>query len=106
MARIVEAQMGWTVSGTTGGGKAYKLNGEASLITCYFASSSGCTATVQMQTCVGSSAGPWVGLGNSTALSTGAAAVHQFSGPLEWIRPYCSDIKASTDVVTVRLLAN
>jgi hypothetical protein len=106
MARILEAKQGWTISGTTGGGKAYQIGPEASLISVYFTSSSGCTATVQLQTCAGSSAGPWVGMGSSTALSSGATTVHQFSGPLEWVRPYCSAIKASTDVVTVTLIAN
>jgi hypothetical protein len=106
MARIKEAAAKWTITGTTGGAKAYKLPAEASLITVYFTSSSNCTATMQMQTAVGSSAGPWVGLGNSTALSTRVTAVHQFSGPLEWVRPYCSDISSATDVVEIALLAN
>ena len=106
MARILEARQKWTITGTTGGGKAYKLGPEASLISVYFTSSSGCTATVQLQTTVGSSDGLWVGLGSSTALSSGAMTVHQFSGPLEWVRPYVTTIKASTDVVTVTLIAN
>jgi len=106
MARIKEAGVNWTFSGATGGGKAYKLTAEASLISVYFTSSSGCTATVQLQTCAGSSAGPWIGLGASTALAASAGAVHQFSGPLEWVRPRCSDIAASTDIVRVYLLAN
>ncbi len=105
MARILEAHRVWTCS-STGGGKAYKPTGEASLFSVYFTASSGCTATVQLQSCAGSSVGPWVGLGTSTTLSTGATILHQFNGPLEWVRPFVTAIKASTDVVTVTLLAN
>lgn len=106
MARILEAKMAWTFTGTTGGGKAYRLTPEASDVTVYFTSSSDCTATMQLQTRAGSSAGPWAGLGNSTALSTGLTVVHQFSGPLEWVRPYCQAISSATDIVSVNLLAN
>lgn len=108
MARILEAKAAWTFTGSTvaSAGKAVALTPEASLISVYFASSSGCTATVQLQTAVGSTLGPWVGLGTSTALSTGALALHQFSGPLAYVRPYLTAIAASTDVVTVTLIAN
>lgn len=107
MARILEAKVGWTFTGTTGGGKAYRLSPEASEVTVYFTTDTGTTATMQLQTCAGSSAGPWAGLGASTAMSTDLTVVHQFSGPLEWVRPYWSGAAAtSSDVVTVRLIAN
>ena len=106
MPRILEAKRVWTITGTTGGAKAYNPSPMASYFSCYFVSSSDCTATMQMQTAVGSSAGPWVNLGASTAISTGAAALHQFNGPLEWVRPYCTAISSVSDVVTVTLIAN
>jgi hypothetical protein len=105
MARILEAKLGWTLT-STGAGKAQKIGPEASLVSCYFTSSSGCTATVQLQTAAESSVGPWASLGSASALSTGQTVVHQFNGPLPWVRPYMTTLKASTDVVSVTLIAN
>jgi hypothetical protein len=106
MARITEAKLGWTLT-STGAGAAQRISDEASLISCFFTSSSGCTATVSLQTSPGnSSLGPWATLSPSTAMSTGAVLLQQFNGPLEWIRPYVTSIAASTDVVGVRVLAN
>jgi hypothetical protein len=104
MPRITEAKLGWTLT-STGAGTAQRITDEASLISCFFTSSSGCTATVQLQAGP-TSAGPWASLGSASALSTGATVVHQFNGPLPWVRPYCSAIAASTDVVSVLLIAN
>ena len=108
MARILEGKQGWSFTGSTvaSAGKAYKLTPEASLISVYYTSSSGCTATMHLESCAGSSAGPWAVLGSSQIMSTGLTVLHQFSGPLEWIRPYCTAIAKSTDVVTVLLIAN
>ena len=106
MARICELSQRWTFTGSTGGGKAVRVTPEASLFSVYFTTSSGCTATVGLQTCAGSSAGPWANLSPSTAMSTGATLIQQFNGPLEWVRPFVTAIKASTDVVTAFVLAN
>ena len=105
MPRITEARLGWTFTGTTGGGAAQRVSDEASLLSCFFTASAGCTATVQLQAAPAST-GPWAGLGTSTSLSTGATIVHQFNGPLPWVRPYVTAIAASTDVVSVLLIAN
>ena len=105
MARICELAQRWTTS-TTGGGKAVKVSLSAASFSVYFTTSSGCTATVGLQTCAGSSAGPWVGLEASTAMSSSATLLKQYSGPLEWVRPYVTAIKASTDVVTTYVFAN
>jgi hypothetical protein len=105
MPRITELAQRWTLT-STGGGKAVRAAPEASLFSVYFTTSSGCTATVSLQTCAESSAGPWVDLSASTAMSTGATLIQQFTGPLVWLRPYVPAIKASTDVVTVYVIAN
>ena len=106
MPRILEAKQKWTFSGDTVAcaGKAYHIGPEASAFSIYYTSSSGCTATVNLQSCAGSSAGPWAVLGSSQNMSTGETYVHQFSGPLEWVRPYLTAIAKSTDVVTVTLI--
>jgi len=106
MSRICEARQTWTFTGTSGGGKALELSPSAASLSVYFTTSSGCTATVALQTCAGSSAGYWVNMEASTAMSTGAALLKQYTGPLEWVRPYVNAIKASTDVVMVYLRAN
>jgi hypothetical protein len=104
MARCVEINHRWTTS-STGGGKAIKASPTFTHLTAYFTTSSGCTATVVLQSCAGSSVGPWASLEASTAMSTGACLVKQYSGPLEYIRPYVTAIKASTDVVTTDIRA-
>ena len=106
MSRICEARQTWTFTGTSGGGKALELSPAAASLSVYFTTSSGCTATVALQTCAGSSAGYWVNMEASTAMSTGAALLKQYTGPLEWVRPYVNAIKESTDVVMVYLRAN
>jgi hypothetical protein len=105
---MVEAQQTWTFTTSTGArtGKALELSGAIANISVYFTTSSGCTATVALETCAGSSAGPWVGMEASTILSTGATLLRQYSGPLDWVRPSLTKLTASTDVVTVYLLAN
>ena len=106
MARICEVNHAWTFTGSTGGGKAIRVSPAASKFSVYFTTSSGCTATVDFQTAAESSVGPWATLSPSTAMSTGACLLQQFDGPLAWVRPFVTAIKASTDVVGVRLLAN
>ncbi len=106
MPKILEARQTWTFTGTTGGGKALQLSPSVDRISIYFTTSSGCTATVALQTCAGSSAGYWVNMEASTAMSTGAALLKQYVGPLEWVRPYLTSIPASTDVVIAYLRAN
>lgn len=103
MAMMSEAHAKWTTS-STGGGKAQPLSRAMTHLSVYFTTSSGCTATVALQTCAGSTLGPWVTLSASTAMSSGACLLQQFSGPLDYVRPYVSAIKASTDVVTTELL--
>src|SRR5512139_3084069 len=104
MARCVEINHRWTTS-STGAGKAIKASPTFTHLTAYFTTSSGCTATVALQSCAGSSAGPWGNLEASTAMSSNATLIKFYSGPLEYIRPYVTAIKASTDVVTTAILA-
>ena len=114
MPRIVEDAFKWTVT-STGAGKAHQVTEEASNLSFWFSGSFGssatgstaATATVQVQTCFGSSAGPYVSLGSASTLShTNSVVLHQFSGPLEWVRPYVSAQSASTETITCRLVAN
>jgi len=108
MPKILEARQTWTFTGSTAvaKGKAIQLSPSVDRLTVYFVTSSGCTATIALQTCAESSAGPWVNMEASTAMSTGATLLKQYVGPLGWVRPALDAMKASTDVVTVYLLAN
>jgi hypothetical protein len=117
MARIVEDSYQWTLTGSTGsfGGKAYKVGPEAGAFSFYFAGTFGSSATgstaavatVQVQAAFGSSAGPWISMGAASTLShANSVTLHQFTGPLEWVRPYCSSLSASTETITCRLYAN
>lgn len=102
---ILENSFKWSFT-STGTGKAFDCRGYARNLTFGLETSSGCTATIVIQTRMGSSAGPYGAMG-STALSTGAFVPLQFSGPLEWVRPRVSDITAgSTHVITVYLRGN
>src|SRR5574343_99067 len=105
MPRITEDNYAWTVT-STGAGKAHRVSNEASNLSFWFSGSFGssatgstaATATVQVQAAFGSSNGPWASLGAASTLShTNAVALHQFSGPLEWVRPYVSAQSASTE---------
>lgn len=114
MPRIYEDSYRWTVT-STGAGKAHATNPEASQFSFYFSGTFGssatgstaATATVQVQAAFGSSAGPWISMGVASTLShTNSVVLHQFAGPLEWVRPYVSAQSASTETITCRLMAN
>ena len=114
MPRIVEDAFAWTVT-STGAGKAHKVGSEASNLSFWFSGTFGSSATgstaataiVQVQATFGSSGGPWASLGAASTLShPNAVALHQFSGPIEWVRPYVSAQSASTETITCRLIAN
>lgn len=94
----------WTFTGSTGSGKAYNLRGNAETLTWVVETSSGCTATVQLQHRMGSSAGPYKAL-SSVTNSTGDVNTDQMlGGGLEWVRPRLTDLTAgSTNIVTVYL---
>lgn len=106
MGDLESASMMWTFStaASTGavGLKAFNARGQSERFTAYMEAGTGSSATVRIETCMGSSAGTYVSLG-STTLST-SAAILQFAGPLEWIRPYAT-VK-STGALTVRLMGN
>ncbi len=114
MARIAEDSYKWAVT-STGGGKAHKVGPEAQNFSFYFSGTFGssatgstaATGTVQVQAAFGSSAGPWISMGSASTLShTNSVTLHQFNGPLEWVRPYVSAQSASTETITCRLYAN
>jgi len=83
---ILEAHRVWMYAGSTGYGKAVQLSPGMRQVSVYYESSSGCTGTVQLYTRSGSSGGPYVGLGTSTSLSTGAVILHK--QPLGTVNEY------------------
>jgi hypothetical protein len=114
MARISEDSYRWSIT-STGAGKAHRVGPEAANLSFWFAGTFGssatgstaATGTVQVQTTFGSSGGPWVSLGSASTLShTNSVTLHQFNGPLEWVRPYVLAQSASTETITCRLVAN
>ncbi len=104
---VLESHAKWTFSessGVIGGGKAHNSRAFPALYSFYGQTGEGCTATIQIQTCAGSSAGPSTSLGTASALSTSGAVLIQFSGPLEWVRPYCS--MKTTGTLSVEMFGN
>lgn len=103
---VLENVHQWTILGSTGTQKAYNLKGNAASITLTYETSSGCTAAIELQHRLGSSAGPYAVIDASTSMSSAALVSRTISGPLEWIRPRLAAITAggSTQVVTVRLV--
>ncbi len=96
----------FTTAASTGavGLKALNVQGVSERFTAYYEAGAGSSAVVQMQTRAGSSSGAYTLIpGTSTLVST-SAAIQQFAGPLDWVRPYAT-VK-STGAVTVYLLGN
>jgi hypothetical protein len=114
MGRVVESAYRWTVT-STGAGKAYLVRSEAAHLSFFVSGTFGssatgstaATATAQIEATFGSSAGAYVSLGTASTMSHGTpAALHQFTGPFEWVRPRVSAQSASTETLTFILLAN
>lgn len=96
-----EASGSWAFT-STGTGKAVRA-GQAQSLTFEVETSSGCTASVQILTRQGSSAGPYSALSTITN-DTGALNTVQFLGPLKWVKPRVTDKTAnSTNLVNVRM---
>lgn len=106
MGILDSAHAKWTFLDTasTGALKAQNVRGYSERYSVYIETGPGCTASVRFEARAGSSAGPYGVVAPSTALSTGAVSIQQFSGPLEWVRPYCS--AKTTGVLTVELFGN
>lgn len=105
---ILETSAKWTFvePASTGavGLKAIDCHGYAQALSFYVESGPGCTATVNIQTRVGSSSGAWANLCTLVMDSTTAMKVVQFLGPLGWVRPYAT--AKTTGTLTVELLGN
>jgi hypothetical protein len=96
----------WTAAeaNTTGALTGLPVLGCPERFTFYFVSGPGCTATVQMQAAVESTS-PYVAIGSSAAnLTTSACEIHQFVGPLHFVRPYIT--AKTTGVLKVYGFAN
>lgn len=97
----LEASGSWTFT-STGTGKAVRA-GYAQSVTVDVETTGGCTASVQMLTRQGSSAGPYAALSTITN-DTGALNTVQFMGPLRWFKPRCTDKTAgATNICYVRM---
>ncbi len=108
MGALESASMIWTFStaASTGavGLKAFDAQGVSERFSVIYEAGPGSSATLRMETAMGSSAGTYVPVtGTSTAVST-SVSLQQFAGPLQWIRPYAT-VK-STGALTVRLMGN
>jgi hypothetical protein len=107
---ILENSQKWTFT-STGSGDAFNSRGYAQGLTFYIETSSGCTATVQIQSRAGDTTGinavPAWGVLSTVNSTLGELNVAQFMGPLEWVRPRVTDKTAgSTASVVVYLLGN
>lgn len=103
IADSAHAKWEFLATASTGALKAQDMRGFSGRFTGYIETGPGCTATIRWETRAGSSAGPYAVLG-STSLSTGAVNLHQFAGPLQWVRPYC--VAKTTGTLTAELFGN
>jgi len=102
---IIETSYKWTFT-STGVGDIFDARGFAQSLTFGVETSSGCTATIQIQHRMGTSDGPRAVM-STVNLSTGAFTTVQFLGPLDFLAPRVTDKTAnSTNVVTVWLKGN
>lgn len=103
---MLESDYQWEFSTTnsTGGRKAFDCKGYAQALTFYVQTDAGCTATVNIQTRVGSSSGAYADLCTLAMTSTNSVQVVQFLGPLGWVRPYAT--AKTTGALIVHLLGN
>lgn len=102
---IVETSYKWELT-STGLGEIFDARGFAQSLTFGVETSSGCTATIQLQHRMGSSIGPRSAL-STVNLSTGGFATVQFLGPLDYLVPRVTDkTSGSTNIVTVWLKGN
>lgn len=109
MAHLENTQK-WTFT-STGAGEAFNSRGMAQGLSFYIETSSGCTATVQIQSRAGDTTGinavPAWGVLSTVNCTLGQVNVDQFMGPLEFVRPRVTDKTAgSTASVVVYLLGN
>jgi hypothetical protein len=102
---MVESDFSWIFSTTnsTAAVEPFDAKGYAQALSFYIESDSGCTATVQIHSRIGSSSGPYAVL-STTVMSTGAVTLVQFLGPMGWIKPHATS--KSTGGLTVRLIGN
>ncbi len=101
---VLENDIKWIFAGSTAVKKAVNLKGNAANISVVYETSSGCTASLAFLHRMGSSAGTYQAIDPSTAMSSRAVLLKQFTGPLEWVKPQLVAITAgATNVVTVYL---
>lgn len=96
-------QWSFSTTNSTAAVKVYDAKGYAQSLSFYIETDAGCTATVQIQSRIGSSSGAYATL-STTANSTSQVNVVQFLGPLGWVRPYCP--AKTTGGLTVTLIGN
>lgn len=107
---ILENSQKWTFT-STGSGDAFNARGLAQGLTWYVESSSGCTATIQLQSRAGDTTGinavaKW-GVLSTVNCTLGDLVIDQFMGPVEFVRPRVTDKTAgSTASIVIYLLGN
>lgn len=103
---ILENSNSWSFleTASTGALKAYDASGRAAALSFYVESGPGCSATIQIQTRIGSSSGAYAVLSTIVNGSTSQVNVAQFLGPLAWVRPYC--VAKTTGTLTVTVIGN
>ena len=103
---ILENSYGWTAAAaaSTGALKAYNARGSATELSFYVETGPGCSATIQIQSRISSSAGPYAVVSTVINGSTSQMNLVQVLGPLEWVRPYV--VSKTTGVLTVQLIGN
>lgn len=103
---LLEAHQLWTLGPSTGvSTSAINLGGYPQEINCYMQTDGAATASIELMT-ARTSTGPWVTMGSSQSLSTGAVVVPGFSGPFLYVTPRLIAINSTANRVFVELVGN
>ena len=102
-----EVRVTWTLGESTGvqSTASVDLYGYTREINCYMQTDGAATASMEMMTSRNST-GPWVTMGSSQSLSTGATVVPGFTGPWLWIAPRLISINSTANRVFIELVGN
>lgn len=101
-----EVKTAWTLGPSTGvNSTAYDVGGFTREINCYMQTDGSATASIELMT-GRTSTGPWVTMGSSQSLSTGALVVPGFTGPFLFVTPRLIAINSTANRVFVELVGN
>lgn len=103
---VLEIHKLWTLGPSTGvSTEAVSAGGYTRELNCYFQTDGVATASMELVTSRNST-GPWVTMGSSQSLSTGATVVPGFTGPYLYLSVRLISINSTANRVFAELVGN